>query len=324
MRQLSRERFLVLRRRLGAEGRGSMKLAEKVQKVPQGRKAKGRSRGAPVLGPVEVTPSENGTKVTSKATEAPATPSIETRAAEKIALLVRGAEDALRDFSCAVGRVVAEEFYHGDVHAWRAWRERGSQDTSLRKLSQILGKAGLLSPTALYRCLATYELVHELGGVSAPKHLTMTHIHEVLTLPPPKARDLLDRAASENWPTRRLREEVKFVRLNCPTTSKRAPRARSRSDDQEANHLQTDLSDNRARTTTPTKDTSSASRFLSQTNTTCINTILELERFVLRDELYEGVDELAALPSTVRRNLIATLFGIRRRCDDLLGHIPKD
>lgn len=68
------------------------------------------------------------------------------------------------DLVVAVGRIIVERFYGGDLEAWRA---RGAKDASFQKLAarQDLPR-GLGSASALYRATATFELCERTGGVA--------------------------------------------------------------------------------------------------------------------------------------------------------------
>jgi len=65
---------------------------------------------------------------------------------------------ATMDFALAVGKLIIDEFYDGRVDSWRL---REPKDHSLRKLSRHPDLP--MSPGALYRSVAMYEVCSRLG-----------------------------------------------------------------------------------------------------------------------------------------------------------------
>jgi hypothetical protein len=110
--------------------------------------------------------------------------------------------DTALGFSLCVGKLIIDSFYGGDVGRWRA---RGPKTCSFRKLARH--PALLLSPGALYRSVAIYELCERLG-VNSWKRVSATHLRAVLSLPPEHQQRLLLEAEAQGWPVRRLEQEV--------------------------------------------------------------------------------------------------------------------
>ncbi len=127
---------------------------------------------------------------------------------------------ATLDFTLAVGTLIIDTFYSGDLSAWRA---RGSKDCSFRKLARHPRLP--MSPTALYRSVAIHELCERLG-VREWKTISSTHLRSVLKLPPDQQRALLTTAEASGWSVRRLDDEV--ARLDLERSSRGGRRRVSR------------------------------------------------------------------------------------------------
>jgi hypothetical protein len=104
---------------------------------------------------------------------------------------------------CAVGELVILELYEGSVDTWG---RDGTRRASYRKLA-ARGDL-LLSPSALCRAVAVYILCERLGGPANWRHLTASHLQEVLALGPAQQENLLRAADVEHWSVSRLRVEV--------------------------------------------------------------------------------------------------------------------
>jgi hypothetical protein len=104
---------------------------------------------------------------------------------------------------CAVGKLVLDELYDGQVDQW-------CQDGTRRMSYRRLAARGdlVLSPSALCRAVAVHALCERLGGREAWRHLTASHVQEVLPLEGPQQERLLRAADSERWTVSRLRSEV--------------------------------------------------------------------------------------------------------------------
>jgi hypothetical protein len=126
---------------------------------------------------------------------------------EKVADLARRINAIYRrgtlEVVCAVGEMVILELYDGSTEAWS---REGTRRASYRKLASR-GDL-LLSPSALCRAVAVYSLCERLGGRSSWRHLTASHIQEVLALEPPLQESILREADSQRWTVSRVRGEV--------------------------------------------------------------------------------------------------------------------
>jgi hypothetical protein len=96
-----------------------------------------------------------------------------------------------------------DELYDGQVDQWC---RDGTRRLSYRRLA---ARGDLvLSPSALCRAVAVHALCERLGGREAWRHLTASHVQEVLPLEGPQQERLLRAADSERWTVSRLRAEV--------------------------------------------------------------------------------------------------------------------
>jgi hypothetical protein len=111
--------------------------------------------------------------------------------------------EATLDVTFAIGQLVIEEIYGGSI---TLWGEQGTRSISYRKLASR-GDL-LLSPSTLCRAVAIYVLCERLGGRHGWRHLTASHLQEVLSLDPPHQERLLRAADEESWSVSRLRAEV--------------------------------------------------------------------------------------------------------------------
>lgn len=106
------------------------------------------------------------------------------------------------DFAMAVGRLVVDRFYDGDLTRWRVRRAKG---TSFRKLARHPDLP--LSPSALYRSVAIYELIVK-NRIDQLSHVSTSHVRLLLPLPPDKQLQLLRAAEANRWTVARLRAEI--------------------------------------------------------------------------------------------------------------------
>jgi len=111
--------------------------------------------------------------------------------------------EATLDVTCAIGKLVISELYEGNV---TLWGEQGTHRPSYRKLA-ARGDL-LLSPSALCRAVAIYALCERLGDRGRWRHLTASHLQEVLGLDRSHQERLLRVADAEQWSVSRLRTEV--------------------------------------------------------------------------------------------------------------------
>lgn len=133
---------------------------------------------------------------------------------EEIAIVVshikRLTRAASLEYALRVGSVIIHHFYGGDTNAWRL---RGAKTISFRKLAQHPELP--LSPAALYRCVALFELCDRLNAPSRWEQLTVSHLRVVLALPPARQEGLLSEANSARWTVKTLQEHVLRERWNA-------------------------------------------------------------------------------------------------------------
>ena len=125
--------------------------------------------------------------------------------------LNRICKTATFDFAIHVGKLIVDSFYHGDLDAWRY---RGSKDVSFRKIATHPDLP--MSPSALYRSVAIYEVCARLG-FRRWKHISTSHVRLVLPLRATDQLRLLQAAEHERWPVRALRGEIERS-YNNPST----------------------------------------------------------------------------------------------------------
>jgi hypothetical protein len=107
------------------------------------------------------------------------------------------------EFSLRVGALVIHHFYSGDTDAWRA---RGPKITSFRRLAAHPGLP--MSPGALYRCVAIFELCDRLSAPTRWRNLGASHLRAVLSVDVATQERLLAAANAERWTVRILQSEV--------------------------------------------------------------------------------------------------------------------
>ena len=118
------------------------------------------------------------------------------------------------DFAIAVGALVIHGICGGSLDEWR---RRGVKHTSFRKLSSHPNLP--MSPGALYRSVAIYELCERLG-VKSWKHVSTSHLRLVLPLGPEDQARLLDAAEKDAWSVRHLDDEVAAILLRAPDVAR--------------------------------------------------------------------------------------------------------
>jgi hypothetical protein len=111
-------------------------------------------------------------------------------------------KSATFDFAIAVGRLIITSFYGGQLDVWR---RRGQKHASFRKLAKHPDLP--MSPSALYRSVAIYELAERMG-ISRERRLSTSHLRLVLPLPSADQERLLRTADAEGWSVSRLRDEI--------------------------------------------------------------------------------------------------------------------
>jgi hypothetical protein len=124
-------------------------------------------------------------------------------AAEAINKVVR---DSALEALLAVGKIVIDTCYAGDLDAWR---ERGDADVSFRALA---GYEGLgVSPAGLSRAVGLVDLDDRLG-IREREALTATHFRAVLGLPERTQVRLLDQAEKKGWAAKQLEAQATKAR----------------------------------------------------------------------------------------------------------------
>lgn len=122
------------------------------------------------------------------------------------------------EFALQVGRIIIHHFYGGDTSAWRA---RGPKTTSFRRLAAHPSLP--MSPGALYRCVAIFELCDRLEAVSRFNHLGASHLRSVFGLPSEVQEKLLLLANANRWTVPLLKGEVcKYKSLARPRGGRRS------------------------------------------------------------------------------------------------------
>lgn len=144
---------------------------------------------------------------------------LEQRVGHAIKELQGLARGASLSFALAVGRIVIDTLYDGDLSAWRS-RER--KDYALRALA---ARSDLpVSASALYRALAVYELSRRAGEhTMSSAHLGLSHLRAVLGLPPELQQRLLKLAEEERWTVARLEREILGLRPGARPNGGRRP-----------------------------------------------------------------------------------------------------
>jgi hypothetical protein len=133
-----------------------------------------------------------------------------------VAKLRRINRDATLDYAIRVGSLIIHYFYGGDMQAWRA---KGPKAASFRRLA---ARPDLpMSPTVLYRCVATFELCERLNVVSRWKHVTASHVRAVLNLDSKDQEQLLCAASSEHWNVQRIEREARLRRSTVARKGRR-------------------------------------------------------------------------------------------------------
>lgn len=120
------------------------------------------------------------------------------RATARINTLVGGTSLQL---ALAVGAIVIEELYDGDLSHWR---DRGPKEHNLRQLANDPNLG--ISASALFRAISIYELRVRMRNHPMWDSLTACHIRAVLGLPEPEQRRLLGLATQNGWSTQAIEE----------------------------------------------------------------------------------------------------------------------
>ncbi len=144
----------------------------------------------------------------------PLEPSAIDRAAVRIASIRRLHSIAS---ACAVGAIIVEEIYRGDLEAFRS---RATKDDSLRKLAAHPRLES--SAATLWRAVGVFALCERMPRFREPNHVGLAHLYAVLGLATEDQGRLLQLAETERWTKSELLERVAAVR---PTTTDRAAKS---------------------------------------------------------------------------------------------------
>jgi hypothetical protein len=124
---------------------------------------------------------------------------------------------ATLEFALAVGKLIVDGFFGGDISRCRSRDPR--KDVSLRKLARHPDLP--LSRSALYRSIAIYELCERLS-IRRWRHVSTSHIRLVLPLPTDAQERLLRLAEVNGWTVRQLDEEIGGTARDAPSGVQRA------------------------------------------------------------------------------------------------------
>jgi hypothetical protein len=114
------------------------------------------------------------------------------------------------ELALAVGQMVLDRLYAGDL---KAWRERASKDGSLIRLAAEIKKLGNkgFSPSTLSNAVGTLDLDRRVGVAGRPQ-LTASHVRAVIGLPEDKQEALLGNAEAKDWSVEKLKNEAAKIR----------------------------------------------------------------------------------------------------------------
>ena len=118
--------------------------------------------------------------------------------------LKRVCRNSSLEFALKVGSVIIHYCYGGSTESWRA---RGPKTTSFRRLAERPDLP--MSPGALYRCVALFELCDRLDAPSRWRNLGACHLRGVLGLPVEVQEQLLTRANAQRWTVEVLDAEAR-------------------------------------------------------------------------------------------------------------------
>jgi hypothetical protein len=130
---------------------------------------------------------------------------VEDDAVERVVShLKRVCRNTSLEFALHVGGVIIHYFYGGNTETWRA---RGPKATSFRRLAEHPELP--MSPGALYRCVALFELCDRLDAPSRWRNLGASHLRTVLGLPSELQVQILTLANNDRWTVEALDSEVR-------------------------------------------------------------------------------------------------------------------
>lgn len=106
------------------------------------------------------------------------------------------------DFAIGVGKLIIDSFYSGRLDAWR---NHGAKGISFRKLAKHPDLP--MSPAALYRSVAIYELAERLS-IDGERRVSTSHLRLLLPLRGDEQARLLRLAEANAWSVSRLELEI--------------------------------------------------------------------------------------------------------------------
>lgn len=109
-----------------------------------------------------------------------------------------------------VGALIVDRIYGGDPARWRS---HGRKDTSFRKLAAHPDSP--FEASTLSRAVGIYLLTRRRPDIARLAHVGPSHLQEILGLDEGTQDRLLERAESDAWSTRRLRDEVRAAPGNA-------------------------------------------------------------------------------------------------------------
>jgi hypothetical protein len=121
------------------------------------------------------------------------------------------------EFALRVGAVIIFNFYDGDT---KAWRDRGPKLHSFRRLATHPDL--LVSPGALYRCVAVFELCDRLRAPSRWRRLGASHLRAVLGVPHDRQESLLALANEQRWSVQHLQTRAQELKEDRARGGRRA------------------------------------------------------------------------------------------------------
>jgi len=143
---------------------------------------------------------------------------------QKLGMVVRQLRQICRDssleFALKVGAVVIHNFYNGEIGEWRS---RGPKVHSFRRLAEHPDLP--LSPSALYRSVAIFELCQRLNAPSRWRQLGASHFRAVVGLDPEIQDKLLAAANQQRWSVKALSQAALECRPGHTGKGGRRPRS---------------------------------------------------------------------------------------------------
>jgi hypothetical protein len=125
------------------------------------------------------------------------------------------------EFALHVGAIIIHNFYGGEL---KDWRLRGAKAPSFRRLAQHPELP--LSPGALCRCVAVFELCDRLNAAARFRRLGASHFRMVLGLDGKTQEQLLEMANKQHWTVKALHEEaMKHRGREAPCSGGRRPQS---------------------------------------------------------------------------------------------------